>query len=377
MRGNRNFDLPEERIQVLPGAQGQAIVKFTYTAERVDRIRRIPGRKWDPDTKCWIIPHSREAIDALLGLFDDEHVYVDPTLLESVEQGKEEEGMPNKVSLLTRMAQELRLRGYRAKTRKAYLGHVERFLRNQDLTTLGEKEVRQYVYRLLEDGSSHSYVNQCVSALKFLFNKTLKETEPLKSLPRPKKERKLPSILSRQEVLRLLDAVDNPKHLAVMMLTYSGGLRLGEVVRLRIEDIDADRGLIHVRQGKRRKDRYTVLSKVALDAVNVYVRKYRPTTWLFPGAHPGRHLHERSVQKIFDQANQKAGIKKPASVHTLRHSFATHLLEKGTDLRYIQELLGHQSPKTTQIYTHVTRRDLAQIQSPLDDLMEERAGSDK
>ena len=192
---------------------------------------------------------------------------------------------------------------------------------------------------------------------------------PGDDLPRPRKERKLPKVLSRGEVLRLLGAVENVKHRAVMLLTYSAGLRVGEVVRLRCEDIDADRGLIHVRQGKRRKDRYTVLSEVAHEALRVYLIQYRPKTWLFPGAALGRHLHERSVQKVFQRACQRSGIKKSVSVHTLRHSFATHLLEGGTDLRYIQELLGHASSKTTEIYTHVSTKDLGRIRSPLDDFM--------
>ncbi len=173
-------------------------------------------------------------------------------------------------------------------------------------------------------------------------------------------------------IARLLDAVENLKHRAIILLTYSGGLRLGEVVRLKVEDIDLDRKLVHVRQGKHRKDRYTMLSAVAQKAVQDYRRQYPPETWLFPGARPGRHLTERSVQKAFDRTCKKANINKRISIHTLRHSFATHLLERGTDLRYIQVLLGHASPKTTQIYTRVTNRDLAKIQSPLDALMEER-----
>ena len=179
-------------------------------------------------------------------------------------------------------------------------------------------------------------------------------------------------MLSQEEVLRVLDAVRNPKHRAILFLTYSAGLRLGEVVRLRTCDIDSDRGLIHVRQGKQRKDRYTVLSVHAQKALDLYLRKYRPNGWLFPGFAPGRHIHERSVQKVVKRAYQEAGIDKPASVHTLRHSFATHLLEAGTGLRYIQELLGHKSPKTTEIYTHVSTRDIGKITSPLDRLMDQQ-----
>ncbi len=144
---------------------------------------------------------------------------------------------------------------------------------------------------------------------------------------------------------------------------------MGEVVRLKVEDIDKERKLIHVRQGKGRNDRYTILSEAALQVVDIYCQKYRPSDWLFPGADPDRHVTERSVQHIFEQAREKVGIKKDVSVHSLRHSFATHLLEGGTDLRYIQELLGHKSSKTTEIYTHVSERDIRRIQSPLDRLM--------
>lgn len=150
------------------------------------------------------------------------------------------------------------------------------------------------------------------------------------------------------------------------MLIYSAGLRISEVVRLKSEDLDVDRKLIHVRQGKGRKDRFTLLSDMALHAAQVYESECGAGRWLFPGMEPGRHLTERSLQKVFDQACKEAGITKDVTVHSLRHSFATHLLENGTDLRYIQELLGHASTKTTAIYTHVCQKDLKKIQSPLD-----------
>jgi site-specific recombinase XerD len=173
-------------------------------------------------------------------------------------------------------------------------------------------------------------------------------------------------VLGRNDARRILGALENPKHRALLMLMYSAGLRVGEVVRIRIEDLDAERKLIRVRGGKGRKDRYTLLSDRALDAVREYIAEYGPTTWLFPGERPSRPIASRTAQKIVENARERAGIKIHTSAHTLRHSFATHLLEAGTDLRYIQELLGHASPKTTQIYTHVSRRDLVRIQSPLD-----------
>ena len=150
------------------------------------------------------------------------------------------------------------------------------------------------------------------------------------------------------------------------MLMYSAGLRVGEVVKLKIEDIEVKRKLIRVRGGKGRKDRYTVLSEIALRTFREYVDKYKPEKWLFPGQRKDKHISTRTVQAIFEKARDKAGIKKDATVHSLRHSFATHLLESGVDLRYIQELLGHKSSKTTEIYTHVSTKNLSKIKSPLD-----------
>lgn len=178
----------------------------------------------------------------------------------------------------------------------------------------------------------------------------------------------MPVVFSREEVKRLLEKVVNLKHRMLLALIYAGGLRVGEVVRLKPENIDSQRMLIRGRQAKGFKDRYTLLPQSILEELRTYWLRYQPKKWLFPGTRLGRHLTERSVQEVFKRAMKSAGIHKPATTHCLRHSFATHLLESGTDLRYIQELLGHSSPKTTQIYTHVTRKDLARIISPLDPL---------
>lgn len=188
-------------------------------------------------------------------------------------------------------------------------------------------------------------------------------------LERPKKEKKLPEILSKNEISKLLKAVKNLKHKAILYLVYSAGLRVGEVVKLKPTDIDSDRMLIHIIQGKGKKDRYTILSETALSILRQYVKVYKPEHWLFPGQHPDKHLTERSVQKVFGNARIDAKIRKDVSVHNLRHSFATHLLEGGVNLRYIQELLGHSSSKTTEIYTHVTQKNLSNIISPLDTIM--------
>jgi site-specific recombinase XerD len=186
------------------------------------------------------------------------------------------------------------------------------------------------------------------------------------SIPRPRRDRKLPSVLSQEEVLRIISVVRNLKHQTLLLLIYSAGLRVGESVRLRLQDIDGDRGLIWLRGAKGKKDRCTLLSGILLEQLRQYYKVYQPAEYLFEGGDGRRYLSERSVQHIFERAVEKAGIIKDVSVHSLRHSFATHLLENGTDLRYIQTILGHSSSKTTEIYTHVSRNVLGKIVNPLD-----------
>ncbi|MDZ7859759.1 MAG: site-specific tyrosine recombinase/integron integrase [Candidatus Krumholzibacteriota bacterium] len=267
------------------------------------------------------------------------------------------------------MINQLKLRGYSPRTLKVYIQHARAFVRftGKSPARTGKKEILNYMmYLTKEKKVSLSYRNQTVSALKFLYKYVLKKPWVIEELPRPKKASRLPVVLSAREVSRLLSEVPNRKHKAIMVVAYSAGLRVGEVVRLKVSDIDPERMMIHVKGGKGRKDRYTILSVLALNVLRDYAYFYKPKKWLFPGGREGRHITERSVQKVVAGAAKKAGIRKHVTTHTLRHSFGTHLLENGTDLRYIQELLGHKSARTTQIYTHVSKRDLARIVSPLD-----------
>lgn len=171
--------------------------------------------------------------------------------------------------------------------------------------------------------------------------------------------------------MKILRVPDNLKHGTMLYLTYASGLRVSEVVRLRPDDLDSSRGIITVRQGKGKKDRHTLLSQAAWSLVQSYIRREKPDKWLFPGQYPGTHLHERSLQKVFTEALHRSRINKKAGIHVLRHSFATHLLENGTDLRFIQELLGHANPAMTERYTHVSTKNIRRIQSPLDRIMGE------
>lgn len=277
--------------------------------------------------------------------------------------------------LLQKTEKDIRLKGYAAKTRKVYLGHIRRFFSflNSEQLAMTITTAKEFIYELLKiKECSSSYANQAISAIKLLFDDKVYQESMKISIPRPKKNSKLPKVLSEEEVARILDSVTNLKHKSILLLTYSSGLRVGETVSLKIEDIDSDRELLHVQQGKGNKDRYTLLSQTALETLREYYRAYQPRNWLFPGAKKNRHITERSAQKVFESAAEKAKISKKVSIHSLRHSFATHLLEQGVDLRYIQELLGHSSPKTTEIYTHVSKKAITKIQNPLDRLINEK-----
>lgn len=276
------------------------------------------------------------------------------------------------------LTQEMRLRNYSPKTIKAYKSCIRSLAaycspgHPRDLTNV---DVRKYLLHLLVDKKQPAgTVNQVYNALKFLYVELYHRPFVIESLPRPQKERKLPDVVSEMELMRIVREVKNLKHRTMLMLTYASGLRVSEVVALRIEDLDGERKLIHIRGAKGRKDRYTMFPESMVSVLRQYAQEYwlSEAGWLFGGAKPGQHLSARSIQAVLEKAVEAAGIRKPVSMHTLRHSFATHLLEHGTDLRYIQELLGHESSKTTEIYTHVSKRDLGRIKSPLDYLADDK-----
>jgi len=271
--------------------------------------------------------------------------------------------------LREQMKGDLELRGLSPHTRDNYLRHVSQFSRHYGRSPchLGEKEIKEYLlYLLREKKVSTATVNQCYHALKFLYERTLNRVWVMARIPRVRRLKQLPVVLDKEEVESLFTVTENLKHRAILMLIYSSGLRLTEAAHLKVTDIDSKRMLIRIKQGKGRKDRYTILSKAALEVLREYWSQYRPKDWLFAGRFPGKPLTGRSIQRVLIKAKDLAGIKKPATVHTLRHSFATHLLEAGTDLYHIQLLLGHRTLNTTTIYLHVSRKELARIVSPLD-----------
>ncbi len=221
---------------------------------------------------------------------------------------------------------------------------------------------------ILKNNFSASYQNQIVNALK-LFFKIIKDSKiEIDKIHRPKREKVLPNVLSKEEVKKILEAHANLKHRTMLSLIYSCGLRCGELIALQPHHIDSKRNIVVLKNSKGKKDRIVPLSPKILELLRDYYRAYKPKIYLFEGQETGTPYSEKSLQSVLKQALQKAGIKKPVTLHWLRHSYATHLLESGTDLRYIQELLGHNSSKTTEIYTHVSTKSIQQIKSPFDDL---------
>ena len=267
---------------------------------------------------------------------------------------------------------EMRLRGLSQQTIKSYQSCVRSFVKYfspRHPRELDVEDIRAYLLFLLEKKKlASSTVNQVFNAIRFLYVELYKRPWTLRDIPRPHRPKRLPVVLSQDELRRIFGAKENPKHKAILMVAYSGGLRLGEVVRLKPEDIDSGRGMIFVRGGKGEKDRYTLLGQAALEVLRAYWRMQGGGEWLFPGQRAGEHLSKRSAEAIFTGALQSSGIRKGASFHSLRHAFATHLLEAGVDIRYIQELLGHSSLKTTEIYIHVTQKQVRQIRSPIDQM---------
>lgn len=271
--------------------------------------------------------------------------------------------------LRQRMIEEMRLRNFAPKTIDSYVRNVSYFARyfHRKPERLGAAEVRQYLLYLIEEKQmAWGSFNQVLSALRFLYRNVLKQGEVVEDVRCPRREYRLPVVLSVEEVRHFLQSIRSFKYRMVLITAYSAGLRVSEVVRLRVRDIDPERMVLRIIQGKRRKDRYTLLSPLLLKMLRHYWWAARPEEYLFTGRSPQRPISISGVQRACQQAGRDAGFDKAVTPHTLRHSFATHLLEAGTDLRIIQELLGHGSLKTTARYTHVSVKLLGDVQSPLD-----------
>lgn len=265
----------------------------------------------------------------------------------------------------------MELGNYSESTIKLYVHAVAQLSLHHHLcpSKLSDEQIASYLGHIRSRGQSWSSVNSYYSGIKWFYTHVLERSWNQRQLPRPRREKKLPEVLSKEEVKRLIESVINLKHRTALMVMYSGGLRIGEVVKLQVKDIDSDRMLIRVEQAKGKKDRYTILSPVALRSLRSYWKHYRPIgKWLFEGADRSEHWSISSLRRVFNRALKKARIDKQVSSHILRHSFATHLLEQGVDILTIKSLLGHNQLQTTSKYLHIGKSRLNALENPLDSL---------
>ncbi len=363
---------------------------FPYDAALIAAAKKA-GAKWSGTHRCWWTPNSPEQLKAIFSAFKGltwvdmnglrkrpEDAPSSPRMKTAGIQTKKPPHKPSPPTLtrvqedaLAAMRRKLEVARYSPRSILVYLGAARQLFQHfpqkhpNDIRT---EDIEAFQHHLATVRKvSNSTLNQAVNAIRYYYMNVVGDAGRVTFIERPRKERKLPTVLSEEEVASILRSVDNLKHRCILMLIYSAGLRLSELIGLERRDVVMDRGQLLVRGGKGKKDRITLLSRKAMRTVNEYVAYYKPKHHLFEGPDGGPYS-PRSVQVIFHRAREKAGVATPATVHTLRHSFATHLLEKGTDLRYIQALLGHSSSKTTEIYTHVSTKALGKIRSPLDDL---------
>ncbi len=349
-------------------------VIFGYQPALTKVIKTLPFCQWDTKNKWWTLPYSDKIVSEIkqatleLNLtlrYEENTESSDRVLRQAASSIVNYRPCPENYLLKMR---ELR---YSEQTLKNYVSLFEEFINyypNDDIDQMDDRKIIAFCqYLVIDRKVSASHQNHAINAIKFYYEKVLGGKRKLYTLQRPTKERQLPIVLSTEEISRIFGQLKNLKHRTILMLIYSAGLRISEAINLKIKDIDSDRMQIRIEQSKGKKDRYTLLSQKALILLRDYYREYKPINYLFEGQNNPTYS-PKSIQLILQRACEQAGIKKHVTVHTLRHSFATHLLENGTDLRYIQLLLGHENSKTTEIYTHLTTKGFDQIKSPLDNL---------
>jgi integrase/recombinase XerD len=346
-------------------------IYFAYNRTLIEVIKNLALCRWNSSENCWTVPYSGQSIEKLKEIANDYGLrYLDEVISKT-------EGAPrlpkhaNYLRCPEEYTEKLKELRYSINTQNVYTDLFEEFInfyQHKAAQEISEEEIVAFLrYLVNERKISTSYQNQSINAIKFYYERVLGGKRKIYLIERPRKENFLPEVLSEEEIASILKAIPNLKHKAIIMVIYSGGLRISELINLKVKDIDSDRMQIRISQSKGKKDRYTLLSNKTLLILRKYFTEYKPKEWLFEGVNGGQYA-DRSIQNILKKAVQNVGIKKRITVHTLRHSFATHLLENGTDLRYIQNLLGHSSSKTTEIYTHITNKGFDQIINPLDKL---------
>lgn len=351
-----------EKVKVFPGQhQNRKVIWliFPYDQSLIQQVKSL-GARWSVSEKAWHVPDNNH-FRSLLAL--EPLPPVGKEVLDKIH--------PVNQKALQRMLDQLTLKGYSLNTVRTYsleLAQLLYQLRDFPVDQLSPERLRSYIlYCIKELGLSENQVHSRLNAIKFYFEHVLGREEVTIEIPRPKKPAALPKVLSKAEVRRLFDATENLKHRLILQLCYGMGLRVSEIVQLKIEDIDSGRMQVHIRSAKGKKDRYVHLPEAVLEALRQYYKDFRPQEYLFEGQYGGQYSI-RSAQAVFKQAMNKARIRKQVGIHCLRHSYATHLHEYGTDIGLIKELLGHQQIKTTLIYTHISNKNLRKVKSPLDQM---------
>lgn len=360
--------------------KGRLVIRldFPYDKSIIEEIRAIRGRHWSATHKCWYVPdtpQTRERFGITLNLMKDDAGKVTGGLDSYGHQSTNLtafEKLPEDVkNMLLEFRRWMEQHRYSEQTIRNYLNHLSQFF-----VYLGEVDIKEVtvgdVVRfnhdvIIQHKLSVSYQRVVTGAIKLFYSHFFGHKMDIDRLDRPFREKTLPMVLSKEEVQRIIKATSNLKHRTMLSTIYSCGLRRGEMLSLKIVDLDRDRNLIRIVQGKGRKDRYVPYSEKLKGMLDQYFLDYKPKVYVFEGQSGGQYS-ARSIAKVLEHAVVKSGIKKKVTLHTLRHCYATHTLDAGTDLRYIQEILGHSSPKTTMIYTHVSSRRIGEIRSPLDDL---------
>ncbi|MEZ4974548.1 MAG: tyrosine-type recombinase/integrase [Cyclobacteriaceae bacterium] len=371
------------------------MMTFRQDSQLHNIVRQIPGRSFSKTHSGWYLVDEPGAIERIQNAFDgvaelefdsmteqprtrDLVAKIDASL--SIPRGKKQESIRAKLKgyheqALRMMEQKLKLKGYSDSTTRTYLQQFGEFLyfyNETHPTDISDLDITNYLLYLVEKRKlSKSTQNQAINSIKFFFEKVLKQERKVYYIERPLKEHRLPEILSQEEVMRIFEATANLKHRVMLMLIYASGLRRSELLNLRLGDVDIDRCVVFVKGGKGRKDRQTIMARSLGPLIGAYLKEFDPKFWFFEGR-GGERYSATSLQTVLKESVKKAGVRKSVRLHMLRHSFATHLLESGTSTRYIQELLGHESPVTTEIYAQVTRFGMDQVKSPLDHIVQNK-----
>ncbi|WP_144802483.1 tyrosine-type recombinase/integrase [Maribacter sp. MAR_2009_72] len=336
------------------------LISFKYTQKNKEALRkRFPSVRWSQTKKSWYLP-DLPVVRQQLGM--------EP---KSMIQGKMMSLSATNQKAYAQMYDQLQLKGYSDNTKRIYMAefyHLLKLLKSYPVDRLDSARLKDYfLHCVKKEGMGERKLNGKINAVKFYFEQVLHRPKMFFDIPRPKKPLVLPKLLSKEQVAKVFNATDNLKHLVALKLCYGAGLRVSEVVNIKLNDVDSARMVIHVVGAKGKKDRYVPLPEKLLPLLREYFKKYRPKEYLFEGKYGGAYS-KSSVQQVFKKAMKIAGIRKKIGIHGLRHSYATHLLESGADMRFIQELLGHNSITTTQVYTKVTPQRLSMVKSPLDSM---------